>query len=487
MIKKTPDKHTFEVGLIPAAGEGIRAYPSTSMTSKTLFEVGERSLLQRNIELMRDKLGLQKIYIIVGHFASLIKDKLGNGANLGIDIEYIQCRDISAGLAMGIYLAKDIIKSDFVVILGDELYLNSNHEDLLSFSDADFNAVCGVKVTGNIALIKKNYSVQIESDSIVSLIEKPVLVENNFMGCGTYLFTPKIFKYIENTSPSSVTNRVELTDVINNMTKKESGVYPLFLKGRYSNINTIEDLNSTTYIYRSEMYKDYKTSLIIPAYNEEASIGYVIDEFRNSVDEVLVVDNCSVDNTASIAENKGARVLTKKLKGYGDALKYGMDNASGDIFILTEADASFSVGDLPKIVEYLKDCDMVIGTRTTRQMVEQGANMGTVLRWGNVFAAKLVELLWIYLEPRFTDVGCTYRGIWKDAYLNIRDQLIGTGPEFSPEMMVEILRARQKVIEIPVTYRARIGGLSKHSGDLYGICKTAFKMALIVLRKRFNI
>ena len=200
-----------------------------------------------------------------------------------------------------------------------------------------------------------------------------------------------------------------------------------------------------------------------------------------------MVENCSEDRTALIAEEKGARVISRKLMGYGDALKQGMDNASGDIFILTEADASFKAHDLPKILEYLKDADMVIGTRTTRQMIEQGANMDSFLRWGNVFAAKLVELLWWNKEPRFTDLGCTYRGIWRDAYLTIRDNLIGTGPEFSPEMMVEILRANKKIIEIPVTYRPRIGGESKHSGSKLHVLKTGFKMMKLVLRKRFNL
>lgn len=477
----------FEIGLIPVAGEGLRAYPSSIKMPKTLFEIGGKSLLQRNLEIMRDKLGIKRVYIIVGHLGTIIKDKFGNGSELGIEIQYIECRDIRSGLAKGIGQAREHIKSNFVVILGDELYLNSNHEELKALSDTDYNAVCGIKITGNIELIRKNYSVRIEDNRIVSLSEKPSIIENNFMGCGTYLFTPLVFDYIEKTKPSELSGRVELTDVIDNIARNESKVYPAYLKGEYNNVNTLDDINAAIYTFRGAMLKDYKTSLVVPAYNEEASIGYVIDEFKDVVDEIVVADNCSTDKTALIAQQKGARVITKELKGYGDALKFGMDNANGDIFILTEADASFKAADLPKILEYLKDADMVIGTRTTRQMIEQGANMDVVLRWGNVFAAKLTELLWINQEPRFTDVGCTYRGIWKDAYLSIRDRLTGTGPEFSPEMMVEILRAKKKVIEIPVTYRPRIGGVSKHSGSRFKIIKTGLKMMKLVLKKRFNL
>lgn len=477
----------FDVGLIPAAGEGLRLYPYSKKVPKTLFEIGGMTLLQRNLNIMRDKLGVKKVFIIIGHLGEMIKNEYGNGSALGINIEYIECKDVNAGLAKGLYLSKDYIKSNFVVILGDEFYLNSNHEELLKFSNTDYNAVCGVKITGDTTVIKKNYSLKIENNMITSLQEKPGIVENNFAGCGTYLFTPLVFDYIEKTEPSPKTHRIELTDVINNIARNESRVYPIFLRGEYTNINTFDDVNTATYICRGAMLKEYKTTLVIPAYNEESSIGYVIDEFKDKVDEVLVVENCSEDKTALIAVEKGARVISKKLEGYGDALKHGMDNAEGDIFILVEADASFKAHDLPKILEYLKDADMVIGTRTTRQMIEQGANMDTFLRWGNVFAAKIVELMWWNKEPRFTDLGCTYRGIWRDAYLTIRDNLIAKGPEFSPEMMVEILRANKKIIEIPVTYRPRIGGVSKHSGSKINILKTGFKMMKLVFKKRLNL
>ena len=118
-------------------------------------------------------------------------------------------------------------------------------------------------------------------------------------------------------------------------------------------------------------------------------------------------------------------------------------------------------------------------------MIEQGANMEGLLRVGNVFAGKLIEALWWGQEPRFTDVGCTYRAIWKDAYLKIRDRLQGIGPEFSPEMMIEILRARKRIVEIPVSYYKRTAGVSKHSANYLKVSRTALKMLKLVLAKRF--
>lgn len=278
---------------------------------------------------------------------------------------------------------------------------------------------------------------------------------------------------------------MELIDALNWMTRTEGGVTPILLTGHYQNINYERDYINATHLYRKEHFKEYKTSLIIPAYNEEASLRYVIDEFAGKVDEILIAASFSDDNTVEIAKNSNCKTLIKKFSGYGDALKQGMAAASGDILILVEADGSFSADDLPKLLSYLHDADMVIGTRTTKQLILQGANMSGLLRWGNLLAAKYLQFLWFSPEHRFTDLGCTYRALWRDCFNVIEENLYGTGPEFSPEMMVEVIRAKRKIIEIPVTYRPRIGGESKHSRNWSGILKTASRMLLLITQKRF--
>lgn len=164
-----------------------------------------------------------------------------------------------------------------------------------------------------------------------------------------------------------------------------------------------------------------------------------------------------------------------------------MDLASGDILVLVEADGTFRAKDLGKLLEFLKDADMAIGTRTTREMIEQGANMHGLLRWGNVIVGKLVEALWWSHEPRFTDVGCTYRALWKESYQRIRPHLTRTDAAFSPEMMIEMIRVNGRVIEIPVSYYGRKGGESKHSGSLLHSVRTGMKMLSLILKKRLNI
>lgn len=237
------------------------------------------------------------------------------------------------------------------------------------------------------------------------------------------------------------------------------------------------------------MYQGLRISVVIPAYNEAATIGSVVNDFRSCgiADEVLVVDNASRDDTGNLAAAAGARVVREGAPGYGSACRRGFDEASGDVLVLTEADGSFRANDLGKLLAYIDASPFVLGTRTTRQMVEQGANMGFFVRWANVTMAKILELLWFFPhEPRLTDVGCSYRAIRRDAWLQIRGGCREAGPAFSPEMICEAYRHSLRVVEIPVHYYRRIGGQSKHSDSFEKLAKTAVKMFLTIVRKRIE-
>ncbi len=236
------------------------------------------------------------------------------------------------------------------------------------------------------------------------------------------------------------------------------------------------------------MFRERTVSLVIPAYNEEQTIRQVVEEFRTEphLDEILVVDNNCKDRTAELAAAAGARVVREDRPGYGAALLAGMTAATGEVLVLVEADGSFRARDVVKLLVYLDDAGMVMGTRTTRQMVQQGANMRFLLRWGNVFMAKFLQLCWLRpAEPRFTDVGCTFRALSRATFDKIRPRLRETGPAFSPEMMCAALQERCRVIEIPVTYGNRLGGESKHSDTFGRQARTAWKMFRTIFRKRF--
>jgi dTDP-glucose pyrophosphorylase len=474
------------IGVIAAAGPGRRVHPRSARVPKVMLEVGGKPLLTRNLELLRDALGVRRICIIVGHLGERIRQAYGDGSRLGVTLEYLENPQVDGGLGTALWVVEQRVQEPFVLLLGDELYLESNHAALAGL-DTPYTAVCALHPTEDLDEIRKNYAVELANGRITTLVEKPEAALTPYAGCGTYLFTPDIYRDAHDTPLSLRTGRLELTDVIDHAARRGAAVLPFVLSGHYLNVNTIEDLNGANFLCRSLEFARRRVSLVIPAYNEAAAIGHVLRDFRDHVDEIVVADNCSVDGTAALARELGATVLSRPFRGYGDALRQGMEAASGDILVLVEADATFRAKDLGKLLEYLKDADMVIGTRTTRQMIEQGANMAGWLRWGNVAVAKLIEALWWGSEPRFTDVGCTYRAIWRDAWRKIRGFMTRDDAAFSPEMMIEMLRVEGRVIEVPVSYYRRRGGVSKHSESRWKSMQTGMKMLRLIVRKRLNL
>jgi dTDP-glucose pyrophosphorylase len=474
------------IGVIAAAGKGRRIHPRSSSVPKVMLEIGGKPLLARNVELLRDALGIHEIHIVIGYLGQQIREFFGDGSSFGVRIQYIENPDVDAGLGTALTVTEPHVREPFALVLGDELYLETNHPELRAVPDG-YTAVCAVRETDDVELIRKNYAVEMANGRITGLVEKPEAPPNRYLGCGTYLFSPEIFRDARETARSPRTGRLELTDVIDHAARRGAPVVPFVLTGHYLNVNSIEDLNVANFLSRQLHFEARRVSIVIPAYNEAASIAHVVRDFRPHAHEVVVMDNCSADGTGELARAAGAIVHSRKLRGYGDALRQGMDAASGDILVLVEADGTFRAKDVGKLLEFLKDADMVIGTRTTRQLIEQGANMDGLLRWGNVVVGKLIEALWWKLEPRFTDVGCTFRAIWRDAYLKIRPYLMRDDAAFSPEMMIEMLRVEGRVIEIPVSYYRRRGGESKHSSSRWHSVRTGFRMLNVILRKRLNL
>jgi glycosyltransferase involved in cell wall biosynthesis len=233
------------------------------------------------------------------------------------------------------------------------------------------------------------------------------------------------------------------------------------------------------------MYGDKRVSVVLPAYNEEEHIRTAVEDFfvPGVVDEVIVVDNNSRDRTAEEAGKTRARLLTEKAQGYGHALRRGLREATGDLVILAEPDGTFVGRDVLKLLAYSDDFDMVCGTRTTRELIWQQANMGWFLRLGNLAVAKLVQFL--HDGPSLTDCGCTLRLIHKPALDRIQDRLTVGGSHFLPEMVILALKTGLRVIEVPVNYRGRVGE-SKITGTLKGTLRTGFRMIGLILKYRVS-
>ena len=232
------------------------------------------------------------------------------------------------------------------------------------------------------------------------------------------------------------------------------------------------------------MWNGERLSVVLPAYNEEPNIARAVGEFMalKIVDEVVVVDNNSNDRTAMLARAAGARLVAERRQGYGHALQRGLREATGDLIVLCEPDGTFLARDIHKLLAYSVDFDLVMGTRTTPELLWEEANMGWFLRAGNVVVAKLMELL--HGGPSLSDCGCTFRLLRRGALDRIAGSLSVGGSHFLPDLTIQALKHRLRVIEIPLNYMGRVGR-SKITGTLKGAVRTGLRMIGHILVERF--
>jgi len=474
-------------GVIAAAGKGTRAYPRTTYIPKPLFRIENKTILAYNLELLVKKLQVEKIYVIVGHLKEQIISEVENFKYEGYKVSIETSLWTTKGLAADIASLESKIDSPFFTILGDEFYYKTNHEKLLDTFQKHPELCCaiGVLYTPLLSRIRKNYSVELEGDRVLNLVEKPEDPPNHLLGLGTYLFTPEYFEYFKKTSPSKKSKIVEITDVIDNMAKSTKRVFATEIQCQYYNINSMQDYHHAVYEIRNDLFSDYKISLVLPTKNHERSLADVITDFKNKVHEIVVVDATSTDKTLEIAKNEKCKVEyyfhEDKVDFDGIQVRQGLDKATGDILVVVSPNGNFRSKDLPKILEYIKDCDMVVGTRTTRQMIEQGSNMNQLSRLVNLFLGKLVEISWWEQEPRLTDVDCRYMGIWKDVYYKIKPNLEVEGKAYLVEMIIEILRSHMRVIEIPITFYKQV---EEDKYTLKSALKDIFKVIQIIHKKK---
>jgi glycosyltransferase involved in cell wall biosynthesis len=231
------------------------------------------------------------------------------------------------------------------------------------------------------------------------------------------------------------------------------------------------------------MYGSKTVSVVLPAYNEAPYIRQAIEDFFSLgvVDEVVVVDNNSKDETAGEAGRTRATLIRESRQGYGYALRRGLRDATGDLVIMAEPDGTFMARDILKLLAYSDDFEMVCGTRTTRELIWTQANMRWFLRIGNLLVAKFLQLL--YGGPSLSDCGCTMRLTHREALARIQDDMTVGGSHFLPEMVILGLKKKLRVIEVPVNYRRRVGE-SKITGTLAGTLRTGFRMIGIILKHR---
>lgn len=221
--------------------------------------------------------------------------------------------------------------------------------------------------------------------------------------------------------------------------------------------------------------------VVIPAFNEEGSIGLVVKDIpKDLVRNIVVVDNNSTDGTAKAAEAQGAIVVSEKEQGYGAACLRGLETIRNselkpDIVVFLDADHSDYPEEMPLLINpILQDgVALVIGSRSIG-VREKGAMMPQQV-FGNWLATRMMKVLY---KADFTDLG-PFRAITWEALEQIKmaDRNFG----WTVEMQVKVLKHKLKYTEVPVRYRKRIG-VSKITGTVKGTVMAGYKIIATILK-----
>lgn len=218
-----------------------------------------------------------------------------------------------------------------------------------------------------------------------------------------------------------------------------------------------------------------KVTVLICTLNEAENLPHVIPLIPDWVDEVLIVDGHSTDGTVEIARSlrPDVRTLNQPGRGKGDALKFGVEQASGDIIVTLDADGETDPSDLPAFVEAVqRGCDFAKGSRLAHGRPQRMP----LYRWvGNKILAMTCNLLY---GTRFTDVCSGYTAFRKQAFLRI--DLTYNNCEMEQQMLVRARKLGMTIIEVPHHSDGRIAGTSKVSGFRQGLIDW-----LVIIKERF--
>lgn len=193
-----------------------------------------------------------------------------------------------------------------------------------------------------------------------------------------------------------------------------------------------------------------KTSLIIPAYNEEKGLPLVIEECQDKVDEIVVVDDGSSDNTYEVARKYNVcLVRQEKNKGKVAAIRTGISHATGDIVILIDADFTYPANHIPELVAKIDEgAELVLGSRFL-----DGINNMPLL---NIIGNKIFSAVAAYIScVNITDGQTGFRAFKRDMFskLDVRAGSL----EYETKMTVKAAKLGYRIVEIPIEYRIRVG------------------------------
>lgn len=202
------------VGVILAAGKGTRIKPINFEYPKPLLPVCNKPIMTYQIEEMKS-LGIDEIFVVIGHLGGKIKRHFGDGKKYGVKISYVRQKE-RLGIAHAVGQLERYIQDPFLLFLGDIFYIPKNLRKMITlFNRNKAGAVLAVKKEKDPDLIKRNFSLVLGRNKLVKrVIEKPRYVSNNLKGCGIYLFDLPVFDAIRNTPRTAMRDEYEITTAI---------------------------------------------------------------------------------------------------------------------------------------------------------------------------------------------------------------------------------------------------------------------------------
>jgi glycosyltransferase involved in cell wall biosynthesis len=233
------------------------------------------------------------------------------------------------------------------------------------------------------------------------------------------------------------------------------------------------------------MWNGRTVAVVLPTFREKATIREIVLGFEalGIVDEIVVVNNNAEPGTSERVAGTSAREVLEPTQGYGAAIRRGLAETNADLVCICEPDATFDPADLWKLVAYSREFEFVYGSRTVREFIWSGANMGAFLRWGNWAVAKLIEVL--FNTPSLSDVGCTMRLVSGPCARELLPYYTLTNNAFGPEMMLLSIVGGWRIVQLPVNFHSRKGrpGTTESFVQALGI---GFRMIALVLRYRIR-
>lgn len=228
------------------------------------------------------------------------------------------------------------------------------------------------------------------------------------------------------------------------------------------------------------MEQSHNLAILIPALNEEETIGPLIREIPTGVARwIIVIDNGSTDQTAQVARAAGALVVEQPQRGYGRACWTGFQKAhalGAEIIVYMDGDGSDDPADLTSMLAPLisGNADLVIGSRVTAKAERNAVPAQALL--GNWLVSRLINLRY---QTQLHDVG-SFRVIRSEhlSALQMHEMTFG----WPVEMLVKAARADYRIQELPIHYRRRRAGSSKVAGNLIGSVRAAYCMLSTAMR-----